>query len=295
MRPAAQDVSFEEYLSIKYCSLAESGFQGISINELYSLKDFETSKLLSEHNKYFMSHGLGVLAEQIRRDYRVSNNSRIFIRNNIKDSIKLFFNESLLEIDIPNRIKTVDEIYELLRESDCRDKYIIDKFGLDYSKINPELIIFSSPDELFGIKGLGISWFICSNLKATDIEEKITKLGYSNSYHSEILSIVALRNKHYINKLNSEVVKSNLKLLKNFEHTTKNIFSIEYHHLYNFAKVKLADNLEIETEKFTTTLRKKEGILIRRSDDNRLIINFGQKIFQKHLSILQNFALSYTR
>jgi hypothetical protein len=287
------EVSFEEYLSIRYCSLAQPGLEGISLNDLSQMHDFETSKLLSAHNKYFTKTGMGALSEQIKKEYNISGEFNIFIRNNINDSLELFFDNSLKEIQIPKNLNIKEEIYKYLSEANCTNSYIIDKFDLDYSRLNPELTIFSSPDALFGIKGLGICWFICNKNTSVHIIEKIEKFGYSCSYLSEILSITALRNKHYINKINSETTSTNFAQLQNLEKHLKEILSLEYHKLYNFAVAKLINNNEFNAEKFINEIRKKEGILLRKSLDNGFIINFGQKNFQKELYVLQRFTESY--
>lgn len=69
----------------------------------------------------------------------------------------------------------------------------------------------------FGMPGLHVGWLACQNTSLLhEIKRMQDYTSICNSAPSEILSLIALRNKDHVLTRNNRIVKHNLMLLENF-------------------------------------------------------------------------------
>tara|TARA_R110002126_G_scaffold239409_1_gene382640 strand:- start:65938 stop:67053 length:1116 start_codon:yes stop_codon:yes gene_type:complete len=77
----------------------------------------------------------------------------------------------------------------------------------------------------FGMPGLRVGWIACQNTSLLhDIKRMKDYTSICNSAPSEILSLIALRNKNHVLTRNNRIVKHNLMLLENFFSRYSNLF-----------------------------------------------------------------------
>lgn len=283
-----KEISFNESLEYIHYSLSHSGYNGISIDEIIELSDFETKKLLRDNNNFQDPLGNEILKSQILKNFSINNSYNIVLRNNICDLINLL-DSKIPELKIDNNINQKDEIYNFLNNYKSKEtSYFVDLYGLDYSKIISKNIIFlSSIKHQFGIKNLGVAWLITNDIDLYNkLKNKIEFFGPSISYNSEILSIIALRNSFYIRKINEDIVKKNYDYL--------NIFLNEMHesiesktfflNLYSSISFKNIDSQDI-----INNAKKMHRMLIR-DNNNNIIIHFGNKNFIPEFSIFSSLV-----
>lgn len=145
----------------------------------------------------------------------------------------------------------------------------------------------------FGMAGLRIGWISCQNkaiLKKIEQMKHYTSI--CNSAPSEILTLIALRNKDKILQRNNQIVADNLKLLDEF--------FIEYSHLFEwvrpqggcvgFVKYKGKDSIE----SFCDRLVCKQNVLLMPASiydyqSNHFRIGFGRKNMPECLDQLKEF------
>ena len=289
-----QELSFEQSLSIKYYGLFIEGFQGIELNNLETLADFECKKLLNHPPQLQNAVGNSMLKYEISKHHNIKENN-ILIRSNIYDILNSFEEtKKSLEIELPSDIYTNEQIINYINKLILKDKYyyFIDNIGLDVSKIKQKnLIIFSSIKELFGIKGLGICWAIFLDEQLRDkFFNLYQKNGPANSVFSEIMSIIAFRNSVYIKKINESILKKNFKYLQKFL-TESKIFDSNINLLKNYAQLRFKDERLVSD--LLISARKKEGILLEKCTEKSFYIHFGQDNFKQQLEILSNFIQHY--
>lgn len=145
----------------------------------------------------------------------------------------------------------------------------------------------------FGMAGLRIGWIACQN---KEILQKIEYMRHytsmCNSAPSEILTLIALRNKDAILERNNKIVADNLKLLDEF--------FVEYSHLFEwvrpqggcvgFVKYKGPDSIE----DFCDRLVNKQNVLLMPASiydyaSNHFRIGFGRKNMPECLDQLKEF------
>lgn len=145
----------------------------------------------------------------------------------------------------------------------------------------------------FGMAGLRIGWIACRN-KA--ILKKIVRMKHytsiCNSAPSEILALIALRNKDKILQRNNEIVADNLRLLDQF--------FVEYSRIFEwirpqggcvgFVKYKGSDSIE----SFCKRLVNKQNVLLMPAsvfdyESNHFRIGFGHKNMPECVDQLKEF------
>ena len=145
----------------------------------------------------------------------------------------------------------------------------------------------------FGMAGLRIGWIACQDkaiLKKIERMKHYTSI--CNSAPSEILTLIALRNKDAILERNNDIVTDNLKLLDQF--------FIEYNHLFEwvrpqggcvgFVKYKGKDSIDSFCDRL---VRKQKVLLMPASiydyESNHFRIGFGRKNMPQCLDQLKEF------
>ncbi len=146
----------------------------------------------------------------------------------------------------------------------------------------------------FGLAGLRIGW-IASNLKNL-LQEFVSYKNYTsmcNSAPSEILSVIALRNKERILQKIKGITKQNLDLLDNYFQCHSDIYQWERPRagFVGFPKLKLKINIET----FAKKLIEEENVLILPDtlfdySDNRFRIGYGRRYFPETLDKLERFT-----
>jgi aspartate/methionine/tyrosine aminotransferase len=145
----------------------------------------------------------------------------------------------------------------------------------------------------FGMAGLRIGWIACQDkaiLKKIEQMKHYTSI--CNSAPSEVLTLIALRNKDAILERNNKIVADNLRLLDQF--------LIEYRHLFEWVRpqggcvgfVKYKGPGSIET--FCERLVNKQNVLLMPAsiydyESNHFRIGFGRKNMPQCLDQLKEF------
>jgi aspartate/methionine/tyrosine aminotransferase len=197
---------------------------------------------------------------------------------NIIDIVKQ--NDSYLFCDEVYRLSEQDPDNTLPNAVDCYEKAI-------------SLGVMSKS---FGLAGLRIGWIAAQNKHLlNDLISFKNYTSISNSSPSEILSIIALRNKEAILQRNREISRNNLDLL--------DVFFKEYSSIYdwyrpnagfiNFPRLKI----DVSIDEFTDNLRKEEGVLLLPgtlfdNEYNHFRLGFGRKNLPEALSRLEKFTIS---
>lgn len=149
----------------------------------------------------------------------------------------------------------------------------------------------------FGFPGLRIGWLASrdkSLLHSLASYKNYTSI--CNSAPSEILSLIALRNKEHILKRNRNIAKNNLDLLDNFFNRYSALYDW-YRPIagfINFPKLKL----EINIDEFAEKLINEEGVIILPgslfdNSNNHFRLGFGRKNLSDSLSRLEKFTNKY--
>ena len=146
----------------------------------------------------------------------------------------------------------------------------------------------------FGLAGLRIGW-IASNDKSL-LDRFAAYKNYttiSNSAPSEILSLIALRNKEQVLQRNIEITKHNLDLLDQFFKQYESIY--EWYRpkasFINFPRLKL----DVDIEQFSKQLVDEEGVLLIpgtlfNNQSNHFRLGFGRRNLPEALDRLQRFT-----
>ena len=145
----------------------------------------------------------------------------------------------------------------------------------------------------FGMPGLRIGWLACQDIHVLKKMEEIKH--YTSiccSGPSEILSIIALRNKNRILDRNNAIVSSNLKLLQDFMIRYDDTFEwVEPQGgCVGFVKYKKDENINV----FCDNLLKSKGVLLMPADiydypGNYFRIGFGRSNMPESLENLEEF------
>lgn len=146
----------------------------------------------------------------------------------------------------------------------------------------------------FGLPGLRIGWLVTQDKSL--LHELASYKNYTsicNSAPSEILSIMALRNKHHIVQRNKAIAKNNLDLLDTFFNQYTSIF--DWYRptagFINFPRLKL----DINIDEFAKKLIDDEGVIILPgtlfdNTNNHFRLGFGRQNLPEALSRLERFT-----
>ncbi len=145
----------------------------------------------------------------------------------------------------------------------------------------------------FGLAGLRIGWIAT---KDTSLLKKLMSFkNYTticNSAPSELLSILALRNKNIILERNLKIIKENIKLLETFFNKRRNQFDWVKPKAGCIAFPRIKFNRNVED--LCSDLFKHKGVLLLPStkydfDDKHFRIGFGRKNMPKGLKIFEEY------
>jgi aspartate/methionine/tyrosine aminotransferase len=146
----------------------------------------------------------------------------------------------------------------------------------------------------YGFPGLRIGW-LASHNKALlhDLASYKNYTSICNSAPSEILALIALRNKEHILKRNREIAKNNLDLLDDFFASHSSVY--EWYRpiagFINFPRLKL--NTDID--QYATQLINEEGVIILPgtlfdNSNNHFRLGFGRRNLPEALARLERFT-----
>jgi aspartate/methionine/tyrosine aminotransferase len=146
----------------------------------------------------------------------------------------------------------------------------------------------------FGFPGLRIGWLVSHN---KNLLQKLTSYknytSICNSAPSEILSLIALRNKESILQRNRNIAKDNLDLLDNFFNRDDSVY--EWYRpvagFINFPRLKL----KISIDEFAKRLINEEGVIILPgtlfdNSSNHFRLGFGRRNLPEALSRFEQFT-----
>ncbi len=146
----------------------------------------------------------------------------------------------------------------------------------------------------FGLAGLRIGW-IASHLKSL-LHDFVSYKNYTsmcNSAPSEILSLIALRNKERILERIQNITKPNLDLLDNYFQRNADVYQWERPRagFVGFPKLKLQINIETFSKRFI----EEENVVILPDtlfdySDNRFRVGYGRGYFLETLNRLEGFT-----
>lgn len=146
----------------------------------------------------------------------------------------------------------------------------------------------------FGLPGLRIGWLVSQDKSLLhDCASYKNYTSICNSAPSEILSLIALRNKEHILKRNLEIAKNNLNLLDSFF----NQYAIAYDWyrptagFISFPRLKL----DIPIDQYAKKLIDEEGVIILPgtlfdNSNNHFRLGFGRRHLPQALSKLEHFT-----
>lgn len=146
----------------------------------------------------------------------------------------------------------------------------------------------------FGFPGLRIGW-LASHDKSLlhDLASYKNYTSICNSAPSEILSLIALRNKEHILQRNREIAKNNLDLLDIFFRQYSSVYDWYRPHagFINFPRLKL----DINIDQYAKKLINAEGVLILPgtlfdNSNNHFRLGFGRRNLPEALSRLERFT-----
>ena len=286
----SQLVSFEEYINHLYIDMSIPGYFGVDARKLDSLSDIECSKLLCSSFKIQDYLGNPILRNQIKKTFFSNQkNFNILVKSNVADLIHLISQQiELTEITIHNELKNKEEIAIYLFNIASNSQnifYFIDKWGIGLNNMNlTNLIILSSLDLMYGIKGISVSWaYVSSNKLYEEICASISYCGPSASYTSEIYSIIAIRNDQIIKAINYKVIQENYKELEIFLNTYKSKLDSINFSLHSYCKIYFKD------KNLSNSLIKNKKLLLRIDKDGGFFIHYGQKNFISNLVVLGSY------
>lgn len=292
-----QNLPSSFHLDFKHVSLGTPYPEGVTLLYLEQLADFECSSLLKKKSLIPDYLGNSILRHQIYKSFCPNTEYQIFLRSNIYDFIEIINNITRLErIEIPFKLENIDSIYDFLNATlsltSESNYYIIDYWGLDYSRINnSNLIIFSSIENLFGISGINLCWAAVPSPQtklSKLISEKLSILGPSTSFLSEIYSIIALRNRALIDSQNNIYISANRKTLEDFSNKN-DFYKLKISNVYLCALLQSKKSDIIDHEKIALSLKKKHSLVLSYSyDTNEPYIFYGKKAFKGEFKVLEN-------
>ena len=225
----------------------------------------------------------------------------------IKESIKA--NTKCVVINFPHnptgQIITQDELNRLISLCDFYGIWIFsdevyrllgapsNPWAKPVAEVYPRGISLGVMSKAFGMGGLRVGWIACQD---TEMLSRIKKmkdyLSICNSAPSEILSLIALKNKDKILARNNCIVAENLALLESFFDEYKNIFSWVKPQggCVGFVKYK-RDEL---VDEFCKRLLESQGVLlipasIYDHNSNHFRIGFGRNNMPDALDRLDSF------
>ncbi len=222
----------------------------------------------------------------------VTDNTKLIIINfphnptGFQPSLETF--QSIIEIARQhNTYLLSDEVFRL-SEQDPRDRL---PNAVDcYEKA----LSLGGMSKSFGLAGLRIGW-IASHPKNL-LQNFVSYKNYTsmcNSAPSEILALIALRNKAQILERIKGITKHNLDLLDNYFQRYSDIYQWQRPRagFVGFPKLKLKVNIEI----FAKKLIEEENVLILPDtlfdySDNRFRIGYGRRYFPETLNRLERFT-----
>lgn len=146
----------------------------------------------------------------------------------------------------------------------------------------------------FGLAGLRLGWIACQDTALLD-RIKLMKdyLSISNSALSEIVSLIALRNKEKILMRNNELIKNNLQLVEQFFARYADLFSWVRPQggCVGFVEYKGKESID----DFCNNLREEQGVLLLPGSvydypGNYFRIGFGKKNMPEALQRLETFV-----
>jgi aspartate/methionine/tyrosine aminotransferase len=189
-----------------------------------------------------------------------------------KNNIFLFSDEMyrFLEYNVADRLPSACDIYE----------NAISLFGMSKS---------------FALPGLRIGWLTSKNKALMQqIAEFKDYTTICNNAPSEILSIIALRNKEYIFSRNLGIIEENIELL--------NSFFAKYKHLFSWQPPKASPisfpelKAKISIEKFCFNLAEQKSVMLLPAnvysyEGNNFRIGFARKNMAESLKKLEEFVL----
>jgi len=169
-----------------------------------------------------------------------------------------------------------DEIYRFMEHDDAQRLPNI-------ADIYTRGISVNVMTKAYGLAGLRIGWVVSNDTKLiSEIESYKHYLSICNSAPSEILAIIALKNKHEILNINKDYLLKNLTLLKKFmkEHQDQFEWVEPSGGCIGFIKLKN----EPDVSKFCDRIREKENLLLLPADvyhvsEPYFRIGFGRKNF----------------
>lgn len=146
----------------------------------------------------------------------------------------------------------------------------------------------------FGFPGLRIGWLATHNRSLLhDLASYKNYTSICNSAPSEILSLIALRNKEAILRRNREIAKHNLDLLDKFFNQYS--FAYEWYRpeagFINFPRLKL----DIKIDQYVENLINQEGVIIIPgtlfdNENNHFRLGFGRKNLPEALDKFEHFT-----
>ncbi len=179
-----------------------------------------------------------------------------------------------------------DEVYRLLGNPK-------EGFAQPAAEIYPRALSLGVMSKAFGMPGLRIGWIACLDkqlLKKIEYMKHYTSI--CNSAPSEIISLIALKNKDKILSRNNQIVIENLKLLDGFIEEYSNLFEWVRPQggCIGFVKYKGQESIE----SFSERLRKEKGVLLMPAsvydhESNYFRIGFGRKNMSEALGKLEEF------
>jgi aspartate/methionine/tyrosine aminotransferase len=163
----------------------------------------------------------------------------------------------------------------------------------------PKALSLGVMSKALGMAGLRIGWIACQDphmLKKIEYMKHYTSI--CNSAPSEILSLIALKNKDAILARNNKIVADNLKLLDHFmdEHQDLLEWVRPQGGCVGFVKYKAKESVE----DFSQKLLQKQGVLLLPASvydvkSNHFRIGFGRKNMPQALDRLREFFLTNQR
>lgn len=179
-----------------------------------------------------------------------------------------------------------DEVYRLLGKPQ-------EGWASPTAELYPKAISLGVMSKAFGMAGLRIGWIACQDktlLKKVEQVKHYTSI--CSSAPSEILSLIALRNKDHILARNNQIVADNLQLLDTFMGEYQSLFEWirPQGGCTGFVKYKGQDTVE----DFTARLVKEKGVLLMPAPiydhpSNHFRIGFGRKNMPEALERLKVF------
>jgi aspartate/methionine/tyrosine aminotransferase len=146
----------------------------------------------------------------------------------------------------------------------------------------------------FGFPGLRIGWLASRDKSLLhDLASYKNYTSICNSAPSEMLSLIALRNKEHILQRNREIAKNNLDLLDSFfsQHSSVYDWYRPTAGFINFPRL----NLDINIDQYAKKLIDDEGVIILPgtlfdNSNNHFRLGFGRRNLPEALSRLERFT-----